>query len=100
MAKRVTYVDGFGRKFLMEIPDSAPDEHAPMGIQIGPPNLESLGLPLDLEVRLNNSLYARGLFTDRDLNRKRGELLAVWQSVLHVDTTRLINVYKGVDIGS
>lgn len=99
MTKRITYVDDLGRKFLMELPDSAPDEHASMGIQIGPPNLESLDLPIDLEVRLNNSLYARGLFTERDLNRRRGELLAVWQSVLHVDTTRLVNVYKGVDSG-
>lgn len=98
--KHATYTDGYGRKFLVELPDTAPDEHAPMGIVIGPPDLEPLGLPLDLEVRLNNNLYARGLFTDRDVSRKRGELLAVWQSVLQVDSVRLINLYKGADNAS
>lgn len=93
--KQVKYTDHLGRVFLSELPDNAPDEHAALGAIVGPPDLSELNLPLDMEVRLNNSLYARGLFTSQDLRRRRGELLAVWQSVLQVDVVKLVNLYEG-----
>jgi hypothetical protein len=97
--KQVKYTDLIGRVFLVELPDNAPEEHAEMGAIVGPPDLSGLGLPLEMEVRLNNSLYARGLFTSRDIRRKRGELLAVWQSVLQTDVVKLANLYEGVPSG-
>lgn len=91
--KVVTHIDEVGRKFSVELPDNAPPEHAKFGVLLGPPDLSSLGLPLDLEVRLNNALHARGLLALRDLRRRRGELLAVWQSVLSTDIARLTSLY-------
>lgn len=93
--KNVEYVDPKGCKYLVTLPDDAPDEHAPFGIRIGPPDLAELGLPIELEVRLNNLLYARKLLTRADVRRRKQELFAVWQSAVSVDATTLHNLYEG-----
>lgn len=92
--RSIEYKDELGRKFLVGVPDDAPDEHARYGLIIGPPDLSDLKLPLDMEVRLNNALYARKLLTRADVRRRKQELLAVWQSVLQVDAGLLAAVYE------
>lgn len=98
--RNVTYIDPEGRKFLVQLPDDAPDSHAPMGVPIGPPDLSDLNLPLAMEVRLNNALFARQLLTRNDVRRRRQELTAVWQSVLSVDSTVLHNLFEGVVVNA
>lgn len=93
--RRVVFEDAKGRKFLTEIPDDAPDTHAKMGVRIGPPELSSVGLPLAVEVRLNNALFARGLFTKSDLRGKKQELFAALQSAYATDVQVLDTLYEG-----
>lgn len=100
LMREICYTDSRGCKFQVLIPDDAPDEHAVFGIRVGPPDLSELNLPLDIEVRLNNQLYARKMITRSDVRRRRGELIAVWQSVLQVDVTVLHNLYEGVGISA
>lgn len=98
--RNICYTDSRGCKFQVLIPDDAPDEHASFGIRVGPPDLTELNLPEKLEVRLNNQLYDRKMLTKADVRRRRGELIAVWQSVLQVDATVLHNLYEGVGISA
>jgi CRISPR/Cas system CMR-associated protein Cmr3 (group 5 of RAMP superfamily) len=97
MATRdVVYKDSAGRKYLVQIPENAPDSHAKLGVRVGPPDLSELKLPLTLEVRLNNALFDRGLIKLSDVRRRHAELIAVWQAVLRVDSTVLRNLYEGM----
>lgn len=82
-----------GHKYKVLIPDDAPDDHSEFGVLVGPPDLSDLNLPLELEVRLNNALFNRGLLTKQDVRRRRLELVAAWQSVLSVDANRLMELY-------
>ena len=91
--KRVEYVDEAGRKWITQLPDSKPDSDASLGIPVGPPSLERLDLPIDIEVRLHNALFERGIFTARDARRKRKELRAALRAALRVDAGRLMEVY-------
>jgi hypothetical protein len=88
--RSVDYTDDRGRNFRVMLPDDAPDDEAPMGIPIGPPDVvDHLGLPEPLATRLHNLLHERGLFDVRTL-RKRGNVLqGVWQTALRVDVNRL-----------
>lgn len=92
--RRVEYKDKNGYKFLVEIPAGAAPEMAKHGVVIGPPDLSELGLPKAVEVRLNNALYDRRLFTRRDL--KRDDLFAALQGAYRVDVTTLDNLYRKV----
>lgn len=92
----VTFKDAQGRKFLVEVPNDAPESHAKLGVRLGPPDLSELKLPLSLEVRLNNALFDRGLIRRGDVRRRLPELIAAWQSVLRVDASILMNLYEGV----
>lgn len=92
--RHIERTDAQGRKFLVALPDNAPDSHAQYGVVIGPPDLSELKLPMQMEVRLNNALFARKLFTRIDVRRRKQELLAVWQSVLQADVQTLASVYE------
>lgn len=94
--KTTTYVDPDGRKFAVQLPDDAPNDHAQYGVRVGPPDLGDLNLPLALEVRLNNGLFNRKLLTRADVRKRKQELFAVWQAALHVDSTTLLSLYEGV----
>lgn len=94
--RRLPYEDAKGRKFIVELPDDAPDAHAKMGVRIGPPDLANLGLPSAVEVRLNNALFARSLFTKQDLQGRRQELFAALQSAYKTDVQVLDSLYEGV----
>lgn len=89
---RVEYRDEDGRKFLVEVPEGWED--APeQGIEIGPPRLDELGLPPELEVKLNNQLYDRKLFTRADVRRRPEEIGAALKAVLRTDVLRIKSLY-------
>lgn len=90
----VDYQDRAGRKFKVQLPDDAPDSHARYGIPVGPPDLSSLGLPRETEVRLNNQLYNRGILTKKEARRGRQEIFAALQAAFGVDTGRIIDLYE------
>lgn len=85
--------DGF--KYQVLLPDGESLKNAKLGIRVGPPDLTSLGLPKEVEKRLNNALYDRGLLTRADARRRTAEITAAWQSALRVDVTRVLDVYRG-----
>jgi hypothetical protein len=88
--KPVDYTDDRGRNFRVFLPDDAPDEDAPMGIPVGPPDVvDHLGLPEPLATRLHNLLHERGLFDVKILRKRGNVLMGVWQTALRVDLNRL-----------
>lgn len=91
--RRLTYEDNKGRKFLVEVPDNAPDSHAKMGVRVGPPDLSSLDLPVKMEVALNNQLFDRGLITRNDIRFRMQELLASLQAAFAIDVQTLEALY-------
>ncbi len=91
----LNYTDPAGYTRRVLLPDNAPDSDAALGVVLGPPDLEPLGLPIGLERRLNAELVNRGLFTYNDVLKHPGELKAAWQTALGVDTSRLMSLYAG-----
>lgn len=77
----------------MYLPKEVPDDEAIKGIPIGPPSLESLGLPTEVEVRVHNQLFHRRIFTARDARLRRVEIHAAIRAALKVDTERVYQVY-------
>lgn len=93
--KERKYTDPDGRMFKVLLPDDAPDEHTQYGIVVGPPSLESLYLPLEIEVRLNNELYYRGLFTKQDVRRHSTDVQGAVHAALKLDIQGVIACYEG-----
>lgn len=93
--KQVVHEEANGIKYYVSIPDNAPDEHSSYGVRVGPPDLSSLNLPLEIEVALNNALFARRLFTHNDIRVRPQEVFAALQSALKLDATVIMNLYKG-----
>lgn len=82
-----------GKKCRVIVPDEASENTWQYGVLVGPPDLSELGLPEDIEVRLNNELFNRGLITKRDLRRRGAEVVAALQAALKVDAQRIIELY-------
>lgn len=102
--KRVTYTDERGRKYLVRLDDNIPDEEAHLGIPLGPPNIvDELGLPEPFATRLHNILFARQLWSIKEVNRQKNSLQGVLQSALNVDIQILHAAYdaasKDTDTG-
>lgn len=91
--REVTYTDFDGRKWRRLLPEGVPDEEASSGVPAGPPPLMSLNLPLDLEVRLHNELFHRGLLTAADINGKRVEVRSALMAALRLDVEAISAVY-------
>lgn len=94
--KEVEYTDDRGRLFKVLIPESDNVEKARHGIVIGPPELDDLGLPESVMIALHNQLYYRGLFTLKEVNRRRMDVIGALQAALGVNVERIINIYKQV----
>lgn len=90
----VTYVDSIGRKFLSRIPDDSKDSDAQYGIIVGPPLLDGIGLPVQLEISLHNELFNRGIFTLNDAKRRRSEIVSALSRVLAVDANKVMEAYQ------
>lgn len=84
--------DGF--LFDVIVPEGSPAKHTEFGVRVGPPDLSNLGLPKEVERRLNNALYARKLFTVRDVKNRRQDVVSAWQAVLAVDVSRIVETYS------
>lgn len=91
--KIVSYTDKEGRKWATQLPDDAPDGDAAKGLLLGPPSLESLGLPLETEVRLHNQLFERKLFTLRAAKASRESVVAAVMKALRVDAQKVIDLF-------
>lgn len=99
MSRRASYTDDIGRRWAVDLPDGTPDSDAKMGIPVGPPSLESLGLPEEIEVRLHNQLFERHLLTERDAKRNLPAVFGALQAALRVDTGRVVAVYAAAAKG-
>ena len=88
-----SYTDSDGRRIAVWLPDGVPDSDASLGIHRGPPPLESLGLPLHMEVALNNELFDRGLFEYADLKKDREQLVQAIRRVLSIGVEALQALY-------
>lgn len=95
--KQVEYSDVAGRHWARMLPNSEPNSRAGIGIPVGPPPLDSLDLPEDLQTRLHNELYARGILTlDQALTNRR-EIQAAMMAAFRLDVDRIIACYRGLD---
>ena len=80
--------------FDVLLPNHAPDSDADKGVVVGPPSLESLGLPRETEIRLHNALYNRGLLTEHDVQARPSEVVASIMSALKVDAQLVMALYS------
>lgn len=90
----VTYVDGFDRKTVAEVPDGSPESQWKWGITVGPPDLSPLGLPEEVQTRLHNELYHRGIIRRGDARARRADVHAALMAALRVDSERIIQLYE------
>lgn len=91
--KQAVYKDEAGRQWAVLLPDEAPESDAALGVPLGPPSLESLNLPEEVEVRLHNQLFARRLFAPIDVKRRRQDVFAALQAALSLDVERVVQLY-------
>lgn len=95
--KYVTFEDAQGRKFVVLLPDNAPDSHASRGVRLGPPDLRPLGLPARMEIALNNQLFSRGLIERSDYMRKPEEVRNALLAVFRVDVQTIQALFDRAD---
>lgn len=93
--RTVDYTDPAGYTRRVLLPNDASDNDAALGVPLGPPDLEPLGLPIPLERRLHAELVNRGLWTYNDVLKHKQSLFAAWQAALGVDAMRLMSLYAG-----
>lgn len=98
--KELAYSDKIGRTWYVKLPEGIPDSDAPLGIPIGPPSLEALGLPEEIEVALHNQLAARRIFTAKDIKARRADVLAAIQGALRLDTEKVYELYLNWENGN
>ena len=89
----VTHQDELGRFWAMVVSDDVPDSEAAFGTVLGPAPLHGLGLPKEVEIRLHNQLFSRGIFTTRDIQRRRNEVFAALQAAYRVDVGQIVEAY-------
>lgn len=95
--RRTTFTDPDGRIKAVLLPEEVPDSEASRGVPIGPPDLSALGWPKDIEVRLHNELFYRGILTPTDALKRRGEIASAIQASLKLDTEAVVVQYLGND---
>lgn len=98
--QQISYTDKVGRMWLVNLPDGMPASDASLGIPVGPPSLEGLGFPEEIEVALHNQLFARKIFTWNDANRKRLEVVAAIQGALKLDADRIVSYLHNIENGN
>jgi hypothetical protein len=95
--KEAHYTDKAGRMWATQLPDNAPDTDAELGIPLGPPSLEGLHLPEELEIRLHNELYARRIFTHQQAKANKLNVQAAMQSTLKLDVLHIVEIYRNTE---
>jgi hypothetical protein len=89
-----SYIDPKGRKWAVLLPEGVPDSDASMGVHLGPPSLESLGLPEEQEVRLHNQLFNRRIYTKQDARKRRQDIIGALFATFKVDAQRIVDLYE------
>jgi hypothetical protein len=82
-----------GYKYRAQVPDDAAEHMWQYGVVVGPPDLTSLDLPADVQQRLHNELFNRGLITSRDVRRRSQDVFAALQAALKIDAGRITQLY-------
>lgn len=96
--QELTYTDEQGRMWWVQLPPGVPESEAHLGIPIGPPPVDALGLPVELATRLHNELYLRRIFTYAEAVKRQGDVQSAVRSALRLDTERVIALYSDRDI--
>ena len=91
--RQAKYTDILGRVWVTYIPDGVPESDASMGVPVGPPSMDPLGLPQDIAIALHNELVARGLLTARDIKRRRQDVVAALRSALKISVPDVVRLY-------
>lgn len=63
------------------------------GILLGPPDLQDLRLPPEIETRLNNELFDIGLITWEDMRRRANEVRPALLRALRVESDAIMKAY-------
>lgn len=92
--RETTYTDPTGRKWAVLLPENAGDEHAYMGIVVGPQPLDDLRLPPTYAIRLHNELFARRIFTSADARRQPGDVARALVSAARVGALEVITAFE------
>ncbi len=95
-----SYVDEQGRYHAVLLPNGTNEQDASKGLPLGPPSLEPLGLPEEVEIRLHNELFARKLFTGKDVRKRRIDVFGALQAALKVDIERVVQIYLAQEVTS
>lgn len=94
----VDYEDERGRKYRVELPDSAGDEEAQLGIPVGPPPIvDFLGIQEPLATQLHNELHRRGIWNEKIIRKNPGALLGAIQAVMQVNSQIIHKAYIEYD---
>ena len=84
--RQIDYTDERGRKYRVLLPDDAPDEQAPVGIPVGPPDVvDDLGLPPETATRLHNALFRHGLWNAAIAAKNANLLMQAVLSTFKID---------------
>lgn len=100
MARKTVYTDRLGRKTLVILPDDAPDGDAYMGVPIGPPSLDALGLPSKVQTRLHNELFHRQIFSIRDAKQRPNDITGALMAALKLDAATIMSIYSSEGVAS
>lgn len=92
--RMVEYTDAKGRLWFRGLPDGIPDSKAKTGVPLGPPSMEPLGLPPEVEVRLHNQLAKRGILNEEDARRHLTDIHSALMAALRVDVHRILAIYQ------
>lgn len=92
--RRVTYEDKDGFKRVTLIRDTDPDDVAPSGIPVGPPDLDLVDWE-EVKRDLNNLLVDNGLLTYRDLMAQNSGVSKAVRSCL---TSKVVNLFKYMEM--
>ena len=85
-----------GKKYKAIVPDGSLEAMWQYGIIIGPPDLSGLRLPHEIEVRLNNELFNRGLISKKDLRNNINNVQGALMAALRVDVQTILAAYEEV----
>lgn len=89
----IVTIEKFRKKYRVIVPDGSPENTWQYGIVIGPPDLSGLDLPPALLVRLHNELFARGLITKNDAQKRIQDITGALMAALKTDAQTIQAIY-------
>lgn len=95
--KRVEYTKEDGKKTIVLLPEGVSEDEASRGVLLGPPSFSSLELPEEIENRLHNELFIRGIIEPKDALRGRDKIMSALFAAFRVDVDRILTIYVGED---